>query len=69
MERLKRLIGFFLLALVSQNARAQMVGADDIFFRNGKYYVVVAVLLIIFTGLFVYLFKLDKRIKNLEKDK
>ena len=36
---------------------------------NGKIYVVMAVVITIVTGLLVYLFQLDKKIKNLEKDK
>lgn len=36
--------------------------------RNGKIYVVVAVVLLILVGIFLYLFRLDKKISNLEKD-
>jgi CcmD family protein len=35
---------------------------------NGKIYVVVAVLATIFAGLFLYLFRLEKNIKKLEKE-
>jgi CcmD family protein len=35
---------------------------------NGKIYVVVSVLLIILTGLFVYLVRLDKKMSRLEKN-
>jgi CcmD family protein len=34
---------------------------------DGKIYVVVAIIVIILTGLFIYLFSMDKKVKNLEK--
>lgn len=34
---------------------------------NGKIYVVVAVLAVILTGIFVYLFFLDRKVRKLEK--
>ena len=39
----------------------------DAFRENGKIYVVVAVVVIIFAGLFVYLISLDKKVSRLEK--
>ncbi|MFT5724410.1 MAG: hypothetical protein ACI9JN_001529 [Bacteroidia bacterium] len=39
----------------------------DFFFRSGKYYVVAAVLVILFLFLFVYLKRMDKRVKKLER--
>jgi len=36
--------------------------------KNGKIYVVVAVVVTILIGLFLYLFRLDKKISNLEKN-
>jgi CcmD family protein len=35
---------------------------------NGKIYVVVGVIAIIFVGLVVYLFTIDRRLSKLEKD-
>jgi hypothetical protein len=35
---------------------------------NGKIYVVVSVVLIILTGLFIYLVRLDKKMSRLEKN-
>jgi CcmD family protein len=35
--------------------------------ENGKIFVVVAVLAVILTGLFVYLFFLDRKVRRLEK--
>ena len=39
----------------------------DTFRESGKIYVVVAVVVIIFAGLFVYLISLDKKVSRLEK--
>ena len=37
--------------------------------HNGKIYVVVSVILIILTGLILYLVRLDRKISRLEKDR
>jgi CcmD family protein len=37
--------------------------------HNGKIYVVVGVILIIFTGIIFYLIRLDRKITRLEKEK
>jgi len=57
------LIGSFLL---SQNVSAQPEMADTMR-SEGKIYVVVAILLIIFAGLIVYLVMLDRKVTRLEK--
>lgn len=36
---------------------------------SGKIYVVVAVICVIFVGLVVYLFSIDRRLKKIERDK
>jgi CcmD family protein len=41
---------------------------DDFFYSNQKIFVVVFVLLVIFIGIAAYLFRLDKKITQLEKD-
>jgi CcmD family protein len=41
--------------------------AAGLFYSSGKIYVVVGVLLIIFVGIIVYLVRLDKKVKDLEK--
>ncbi|MEQ8239994.1 MAG: CcmD family protein [Cyclobacteriaceae bacterium] len=50
-----------LLALIAQIPMA------DAFRSDGKIYVVIVVMLIILVGLFVYLFRIEKGIKKLEK--
>jgi ABC-type amino acid transport system permease subunit len=58
----------YLLAFTQQMNTKQEEPTD--FMRsNGKIYVVVAVIVTIVTGLFIYLFNLDRKIKNLEKSK
>ncbi|MBE7175031.1 MAG: CcmD family protein [Mucilaginibacter polytrichastri] len=42
--------------------------ADD-FYSSGKIYVVIATISIIFIGLAIYLFTIDRRLKKLEKDR
>jgi CcmD family protein len=58
-----------LLGLLSANLMvfAQEAESQDFFFRYGKYYVVAAVLVILFLFLFVYLKRMDKRVKKLER--
>lgn len=44
-------------------------GQADIMMSEGKIYVVMAVVVIIVLGIFIYLFSLDRKIRRLEKDK
>jgi len=48
---------------------AQPVEMADELHQNGKIYVVVGVIAIIFAGLFVYLMVLDRRLSKLEKQR
>lgn len=62
----KRLFGLAAFLLTALPLMAQ--GSSDDFFRStGKLYVVVAVLLSMFIGIVIYLYNLDRKIKNLEK--
>lgn len=56
---------FFGLLLWAQDGTVEM--ADNMR-SNGKIYVVVAVVIVILIGLFLYLIRLDKKISNLEKE-
>jgi CcmD family protein len=38
------------------------------FLQNNAIYIVMIIVLIVWTGIFFYLFNLDKRIKNFEKE-
>lgn len=65
---MKRLLTLILFALTSIGANAQKVEMADAMFENGKIYVVVGVLAIIFVGLMVYLIAIDRRVSKIEKD-
>lgn len=41
---------------------------DDTFFRDGKYYVAVLILAIIFAAIITYLVILDRKVSRLEKE-
>ncbi len=57
---------FFVLIVCQNNLFAQAENPD--FFRSiGKIYVVVAVLLIVMIGIFLFLFYLERRIKKMEE--
>jgi K+-transporting ATPase A subunit len=49
-------------------AQAQQVEMADTMRSNGKIYVVVAVCLTILVGLFLYVFSIDRKISNIEKE-
>lgn len=64
-KKLSLLTALFLSASLS----AQMpIDMADQFRTDGKIRVVIAVIAIIFIGLIVYMIRLDKRLRNLEKD-
>lgn len=69
---MKRLTSLLLLLLSYTGVFAQntsTVEMDDALKSNGKIYVVVAVICIIFTGIAIYLFTIDRRLKKIEKEK
>ena len=53
--------------LMSNTVLADSVEMADLMRSNGKIYVVVAVIAIIFIGLMAYLYRIDQRVKKLEK--
>jgi CcmD family protein len=55
------------LAAITNVASAQGAEMADTFRSEGKIYVVVAIVLIVLTGLIVYLFLLDRKISRLEQ--
>lgn len=65
---MKRYILSLILAFISFAGQAQdSVEMADKFREDGKIYVVIAVVAIILVGLFIYLFRLDRKITDLEK--
>ncbi|MFI5137310.1 MAG: CcmD family protein [Sphingobacteriales bacterium] len=56
----------YITAFAQQNGGVEMADAMR---SSGKIYVVIAVIAIIFTGLAIYLFSIDRRLKKIEKEK
>ena len=66
---MKKLIAILTLTFLTSFANAQDVKMADMMKENGKIYVVIAVMLTILAGLVLYLFRLDRKISKLEKNK
>ncbi|MCZ2484574.1 CcmD family protein [Aquirufa antheringensis] len=60
---------FLLLLLLSFTASAQASDIEmaDQFRADGKIYVVIAVVSVVLMGLFAYLFRLERKVTDLEK--
>lgn len=66
---MKRLLLLFLLSAYGTMAQnPNNVEMADTFRQEGKIYVVVGVIVIIFIGLFVYLVSVDRKVSRLEKN-
>ena len=64
---IKQYLVFILTFLTSLNyLNAHAVEIADQFRADGKIYVVLAVVIILLTGLFFYLFSIDKKLKDIE---
>ena len=66
MKRLLIFLGLIISTLHNLSAQPQVEMADT-FREDGKIYVVVAVIAIIFVGMLVYMIRLDVKIRKLEK--
>jgi len=65
---MKKLLLLLLLSAYGTMAQSpNNVEMADTFRENGKIYVVVGVIVIIFIGLFVYLITVDRKVSRLEK--
>ena len=62
------LLWFALLSSFFMKAQDGTVEMADVMRQNGKIYVVVAVVLTVLVGLFLYLIRLDKKISDVEKN-
>ncbi len=63
------LVAALLLAFVSAFAQqTSSVEMADALRSSGRIYVVIATIVIVFAGLAVYLFALDRRLKRMEKN-
>ena len=72
MNKLKRIGAVIALAMITAISYAQDIDAttdeSSIMKSNGKIYVVMAVVVVIVLGLFLYLINLDRKISKLEKE-
>lgn len=70
MNKLKRIGSIIAMAFISIYANAQTVAAPqtDVMRSNGKIFVVMAVVIIIMIGLFIYLISIDRKLGKLEKN-
>jgi CcmD family protein len=71
MMNIKKISSLLALLLVSLIGFAQnnKVGMADTMRSNGRIYVVVAVVLFILIGLILYVFRIDRKLTKLEKEK
>lgn len=49
--------------------QAQPVEMADFMYSSGRIYVVISTIVIVFTGLAIYLFSIDRRLKKIEREK
>jgi uncharacterized membrane protein len=61
------LISLFANAQENQNQNTETGPVNELFRSNGKIYVIVGVLLIIFIGIVIFLIALDRKIGKLEQ--
>ncbi|MEK6476296.1 CcmD family protein [Catalinimonas sp. 4WD22] len=64
-------LGLFLvtsLSALAQSAPVEEVAMADTFRADGKIYVVVAVILLIFVGLILYAVRIERKVSRLEKE-
>ncbi|MEJ6682060.1 MAG: hypothetical protein QNL21_08200 [Flavobacteriales bacterium] len=66
---MNRIVILILLVLFTLRCQAQDGALEEYFFESGKIKVVIAVALSIAAGMFTYLFRLDKKIQDLENNK
>lgn len=66
MKKLSVLL-LFVLSYVTVFGQQDKIEMADQFRSSGKIYVVITIIAIIFVGLAVYLFSMDKRLRKIEK--
>jgi ABC-type amino acid transport system permease subunit len=66
--KVKQILTLLISSLCIASASAQEIEMADDFRGEGKIYVVVAVVVALILGVFVQLWRLDKKIKVLEKE-
>ena len=69
MKKLSLFALFLLSAILVKAQQQQPVEMADEMRSSGKIYVVIVTIVIIFIGLAIYLFSMDRRLKKIEKEK
>ena len=69
MKKLTFLLSLLFCFTVASAQEAQKVEMADVLRSSGKIYVVITTICIIFAGLAIYLFSIDRRLKKIEKEK
>jgi CcmD family protein len=69
MKKLVLLTAMILCFFMVQAQPGQDVEMADIMRSSGKIYVVIGTIVIVFAGLAIYLFSIDRRLKKIEKEK
>ena len=67
MKKIAKLFFVFLFAMENTSLFAQEAQMADTMRSEGKIYVVVAIILVIFIGLIAFLVLTDRKVSNLEK--
>ena len=62
------LLSFVALWAFAQAPTAALVEMADLLRSSGKIYVVIGTISVVFIGLAIYLFSIDKRLSKLEKE-
>ncbi|MDB4656016.1 CcmD family protein [Flavobacteriales bacterium] len=65
---MKRFLNLLMLMAMPFLSMAQDVEMAEVMRSNGKIYVVIGVIAIIFVGLVVYLITIDRRLTKIEKE-
>ncbi|MDB5000288.1 MAG: CcmD family protein [Mucilaginibacter sp.] len=69
MKKLVLLTAMILCFFMVQAQPGQDVEMADVMRSSGKIYVVIGTIVIVFAGLAIYLFSIDRRLKKIEKEK
>ncbi|MFT4777496.1 MAG: CcmD family protein [Flavobacteriales bacterium] len=68
MKNFKYLVFAFLMLVTEIASAEQLSVLEETFFASGKIYVVVTVCMVILIGIFTYLFRTERKLKELEKE-
>jgi CcmD family protein len=64
---MRKIYGLITMCMMLLMAPLQAQGAEEVLRGNAKHNTVIAVLVIIFLGLMIYLIRLDRKINKLDK--